>query len=368
MLDTNKLYTCAKELRSLYTEQMVLTNVSNTLKSLSDQKGIDYDSLEEHYQSNKQKINDVTSSLLTMWDGNHKLNTLMTDGMCFIRYCEQDGTRDVYMTSVVKNRLDIVKRHLNVEGDITKDTLESSFEVLVDWEAWDEFLQEVDKMSREKCKEYVSNSSTMLSLEEAFNKEEEEEIEEEIIQQEAGIHAVERYVERVLGITDPAAIKHESVHRFVEYKEKIENMYRGAEVLYETKGKVFKITEDNVILVYKARDNKIMTLYKKDYGFTEEINRQIIFMQIDVIKNAESKMKDVERAYKKQMSVYYTEEEECKKEIEELQAKLDKANEKLNHVMRCKKSAKSMLEESENGYQEEYDKIFKYCKVVRVEE
>lgn len=367
MLDTNKLYTCAKELRSLFTEQMILTNVSNTLTSLSNQEGIDYDLLDEHYLANKSKVGDVTASLLTMWDGNHKLNTLMTDGMCFIRYREQDGTRDVCMTSVVKDRLDIVKRHLNVEGDITKDTLESSFEVLVDWDTWDEFLQEIDKFSLERCKEYVSNSATMLSLEETFNKEEEEEIEEEIIQQ-AGIHAVERYVERVLGITESAVIKHESVHRFVEYKEKIETMYKEADVLYETRGKVFKITKDNVILVYKAKDNKIMTLYKKDYGFTEEINRQIIFMQIDVIKNEEAKLKDIESAYKKQISVYYDEEKECRKEIEELQAKLDKANEKLNRVLRCKKSARSMMEESENKYKEEYDKIFKSCKVVRVEE
>ncbi len=169
-MDTNKLYACAKELRSLFTEQMILTNVSNTLTSLSNQEGIDYNLLEEHYLENKSKVGEVTASLLTMWDGNHKLNTLMTDGMCFIRYREQDGTRDVCMTSVVKDRLDIIKRHLNVEGDITKDTVESSFKVLVDWDTWDEYLQEIDKLSVDRCKEYVSNSHTLLSLEEALTK------------------------------------------------------------------------------------------------------------------------------------------------------------------------------------------------------
>ncbi|AGY46911.1 hypothetical protein CampHawk_33 [Bacillus phage CampHawk] len=362
-MDTN-IYTCAKELRSLLTEQRVNKRIRSMLSDIPNQSDVKWDSFQEYSHNIDRKVREVTTSLLGMWDGNHNLNTLMTDGMCFIRYRLPEGMRQVLLTPTVKDRLDIVKRHLSLESDITEELLQSNLELVRDWDAWGVYLQEIDKMALDKCKQYVSDTA-LKTIKELFSKEKEPE--QELVQP-AGIHAVERYIERILGITDPAVVKHESVHRFVEYKEKIENMYKEAEVLFKTKGKVYKITKDNVILAYKENDNKIMTLYKKDFGFTEEINRQIIFMQIDVIKNEKAKLEDIQKAYKKQMSVYYDEEKEYRAEIEELQAKLDKANAKLNHVLRCKKSAKSMMEESENSYQEEYDKIFKACKVVRVEE
>ncbi|WCS68456.1 hypothetical protein Goe16_00380 [Bacillus phage vB_BsuM-Goe16] len=363
ILDTNKLYSCAKELRPLVTEEQAFTRARELLQDVPDQSEVRWDEFQEQAHRTKDKEHSLTTELLSLWDNNHRLNTLMTDGMCFIRYVMQGGVKGVLLTPVLKNRLDIVRRHLGIESDIPEDILQHNIEHVRDWEAWGEYIEEINELTRQKCIEYTTGSA--LEHFKTLSQKEEPKEEEDV---QAGIHAVERYIERVLGITEPSSIKHESVHRFVEYKEKIETMYRKADVLYEIKDKVYKITKDNIILAYKGNDNKIMTLYKKDYGFTKEINRKIIFMQLEVIKNEKAKLDDIDKAYRDQMAVYCKEEKQYKAEVEELQEKLDRANAKLSQVMRCKRSARSMMEESERKYQEEYNKVFKTCKVVQIDE
>lgn len=360
-MDTNKLYSCAGELRPLITEEQAFTKARELLQDVPDQSEVRWDDFQEQAHRTKDKEYSLTTELLSLWDRNHRLNTLMTDGMCFIRYRMKGGMKGVLLIPVLKDRLDIVKRHLDIESDISEEVLQHTVEYVKDWEAWGEYIEGINEMARQKCIEYTTGSAS-----EDFKTLSQKAKEEEDVQ--AGIHAVERYVERVLGITEPDIIKHESLHRFAEYKEKIETMYRKADVLYEVKDKVYKITKDNIILAYKGNDNKIMTLYKKDYGFTEEINRKIIFMQLEVIKNEKAKLDDIDKAYRDQMAVYCKEEKEYKAEVEELQEKLDRANAKLSQVMRCKRSARSMMEESERKYQEEYNKVFKTCKVVQIDE
>ncbi|WIT25965.1 hypothetical protein [Bacillus phage SPO1L1] len=367
ILDANKLYSCAKELRLLFTEQRVINKTRDMLSEVSNQSEVEWDALQQYANDIDHKVYETTTSLLSMWDGNHNLNTLMADKMCFIRYRIDDGIKDVMLTTVLKDRLDIVKRHLSIESDITENTLKDNLDYVKDWDAWGEYLEEINELSIQKCKEYTTGS-VLESFKKPVTKDMEETQQIEESEMQVSVHAVDRYIERVLGITDPFAIKHESVHRFVQYKEKIKNMYNEAEHFYEAKGKVYKITEDNIILVAMPKDNKIMTLYEKDYGFSKEINRQIIFMQLEVIKNEKAKLDEVEKSFKEQMAVYIEEEKIYKEMVEQIQSELDKAQSKLNDVMRCKKSARSMLEEHDNRYREEYDKIFKTCKVVRIEE
>lgn len=92
-------------------------------------------------------------------------------------------------------------------------------------------------------------------------------------------HFKERYVQRINGLTDKQEIKQYITMNDAQITENITKMFEHAKFLY--RGQVGKnnttcnfYIADNLILVADSHVN-LMTLYRVDFNFPNEINRQV---------------------------------------------------------------------------------------------
>ncbi len=92
-------------------------------------------------------------------------------------------------------------------------------------------------------------------------------------------HFKERYVQRITGLTDKQEIKQYIVINDAQITEHINKIFEHAKFLY--RGQVGKnnatcnfYIADNIILVADSHIN-LMTLYRVDFNFPEDINRQV---------------------------------------------------------------------------------------------
>lgn len=92
-------------------------------------------------------------------------------------------------------------------------------------------------------------------------------------------HFKERYVQRITGLTDRQEIKQYIVINDAQITENINKMFEHAKFLYRVQVDKNNATcnfyiADNIILVADSHIN-LMTLYRVDFSFPEDINRQV---------------------------------------------------------------------------------------------
>lgn len=354
-MNSTKLYSCARDLYHFYKKTVIFSHARNMISAMGSEES-DTDRLKQDLAIYVQSKSEAENALLDMWDRNNNMNLLMAEGVCFIRYLKGNGQKGIEIMPVKKQNLDLIRRNLEVEGDITQEQLrEYASPVVVDTEALNAFTEECKREAQDVLKEYVKQSKPRNE------------------KWTASVHSVERYIEKVLKITEKNKAKHECVHNFLDHKKAVTEMFEKADVFWEESDEILhKITrDDNYILVGKQKEKVIMTVYEKDFGFSKEINRNIIFMQLEEIKKARKDLEEAEQNCKAQVSVYNRHIERCDEELEIIQDKIRELKEEAENIKQDKKnmeyareSVKSHLKESNKAYDDEYYKIFRPYKVV----
>lgn len=92
-------------------------------------------------------------------------------------------------------------------------------------------------------------------------------------------HAIERWVERIVGITTKLEKEEYIKNNLEQIKEHINKTFSYSEFIY--KGQIgdnitrnFYI-KDDIVLVLNTTNDAVITVYKVDFGFTKEINLSV---------------------------------------------------------------------------------------------
>lgn len=115
-------------------------------------------------------------------------------------------------------------------------------------------------------------------------------------------HAKQRYIERIVGVTDQMEWKRylavndaqivEHVNRMVEHSNFI---YRGQ--IGDNTTKVFRMA-DNIILILDSQESTVITMFKCIFDFGEDMDRQIIRHELLQIDNLNAELRSIDEQIK----------------------------------------------------------------------
>jgi hypothetical protein len=151
-------------------------------------------------------------------------------------------------------------------------------------------------------------------------------------------HFKKRYVQRITGLTNDNEIGQYVAQNEAQIIENISKMIEYSKFLY--KGKVGKNNNlsnfyivDNIILV-TDQNNNFITLYRIDFNFPEEINRQVMKGLLSEIESLQEKLTNVNNGIEEFSQQKSVEIENVDIEIQILQKQIE-----------IKKSQKKILED-----------------------
>jgi hypothetical protein len=111
-------------------------------------------------------------------------------------------------------------------------------------------------------------------------------------------HFYERYVERIVGIADNTERKQYIVTNKDKLTEHISKLWEHAEFIW--KGALYSNTtgnfylRDNIVIVTDVQNTCLITLYRIDYGFKDELNRLIAQETLQDIARKRNELEIVE--------------------------------------------------------------------------
>ena len=129
-------------------------------------------------------------------------------------------------------------------------------------------------------------------------------------------------------------------------------------------GVAYWLDADNV--VYVVGNNRVITTYEIDFKFSRDINRLIVFQQVEVIKEVAGKL-DVSEGKLKEMLDSVDYELTCiTQEVEVAAATLAHLNAKKQELIARKDSAGKMVKVQQEQLELELGKLFKKWEVKAV--
>jgi hypothetical protein len=177
-------------------------------------------------------------------------------------------------------------------------------------------------------------------------------------------HAGMRWVQRMLriGVHNEAVAEEYRRTHIREIEESVRSGYGTSEKIWynDAEGITFKLDADNI--VYVVGNNNVITLYEADFGFTKEINRMILFSQLEVLRQSSE---ELQRAQSKQV-----------KESEEIERKITATSDEIGiheaTIQQLKARKSKLVSEREQSikdvsvctaeYEREFNKLFKKWK------
>jgi hypothetical protein len=115
-------------------------------------------------------------------------------------------------------------------------------------------------------------------------------------------HAKQRYCERILGITDPMEWKRYLVQNDEQVVEHVNRMVEHSNFIYrgqigDNTTKVFRMA-DNVVLILNSTEEAVITMFKCNFDFGEDMDRQIIRNELNVLDNLNAELISIDESIK----------------------------------------------------------------------
>lgn len=171
-------------------------------------------------------------------------------------------------------------------------------------------------------------------------------------------HGLERYCERILGMTDTKEIKKYVAENKETLISAINNLFEGSGIIYT--GKLGSANyshyyiKDNLVFVANNTNDCIITLYKIDFGFPETTN-------IKVIKDLKMELDKLNKKLNKEKNKQQNEIDKKNIEVENIDIEIQGLEERLDFL----KYKRNTLREEINVIVKETDyledKIKKYA-------
>lgn len=193
-------------------------------------------------------------------------------------------------------------------------------------------------------------------------------VEEETSEQEVGTssklvvshHAGWRYVQRVKGIASEfAAVDYVRAHRN-EIQEEIANKFSTAQTLWQDiDGIEYRFDADNLMYVYNPEGQTIITIYEVDYRFAKHINRQIVFEQIEVIKQQYSRFEQLKQEQEQQLKHTQDEIQGIEDQLKALKAEMDALVAHKSKLLATRDHLDKDIKAAWQNYALQFNKVFK---------
>ena len=160
-------------------------------------------------------------------------------------------------------------------------------------------------------------------------------------------HCLERYVERIKGITDKTEKNAYITNNRERLEEHINTMFSNSEFVF--RGKIGgDLTSKNFYLIQDigmvlSDDNNLITIFKINFDFPEEAKLFVIDSLVKNIRELEDKFKLAKQRVDEEISLIENQKEQSDNEIRELEARIKLLKDK-NTTMDMHK--KTMLQET----------------------
>lgn len=172
------------------------------------------------------------------------------------------------------------------------------------------------------------------------------------------IHACKRWIQRVLKITETSAIEKYRRANHKEVEQDILKAFKNAELLWShTDGTEFWIDLNNTIYVFN--NSTIITLYIEDFGFSKEINKSIVMMQIKEVQKAYDNLSRGEINIREEDSMVTAKMCDIDSRVKTLKAELDFLTKKKDTLISKQTELLCNLTLLKEQYMEQYNKLFK---------
>lgn len=154
-------------------------------------------------------------------------------------------------------------------------------------------------------------------------------------------HAKQRYIERILGITDTQDIKVALVDMDERIIDHVNKMFEHASFIY--KGQIGDNTTknfylvDNIVLVTDVGNTCVITLYKCSFGFGDSTDRFIIKSEIEQITALHEELNKIEVDIGEFVEAKQT-------EISTIDAKIRATEEQIKQLRTMKSAAEGEIE------------------------
>lgn len=158
-------------------------------------------------------------------------------------------------------------------------------------------------------------------------------------------HFLERWVERIVGITDTR----ERNEYIVKNKERI---IEHSTTMFENSRKIYtgqigsNVTrnyyiKDDIILITNTTDDALITVYKIDLGFTNRINLMVAKELLDEINQLNEEKEKVELETLNEI-------EDMKLKVYKIEEEIENLSKQINNLNKLKESIESTIKSTEN--------------------
>jgi hypothetical protein len=171
-------------------------------------------------------------------------------------------------------------------------------------------------------------------------------------------HAGKRWVQRKLNISSESDAEIYQNNHFHEVNRLVLDAFKNAELIWQGRDGV-KFYFDAENMMYVVDNSTIVTAYEENFGFTPDINRYIVFKQLEVLKSSMESLVESENGYDKRLSELNSELDDISGEIETYQAKIDLLLAKKQHLVSSRECCTKELRMKRQEFSLEFNKLFK---------
>lgn len=176
------------------------------------------------------------------------------------------------------------------------------------------------------------------------------------------VHASKRWVQRIMNIHSETQAEEYRRSHFKEIDKDIEKGFSTASKVWEgSDGVSYWFDTSNIM--YVVGNNTIITLYEEDFGFTKEINRSIVTLQIEEVRKSQKELDIVEKEHNELVN-------SIDNDISSLDADISELQVRMSYLNSCKSTLVATREQSMKGislerehFNNQFNKLFKKWEV-----
>jgi len=173
-------------------------------------------------------------------------------------------------------------------------------------------------------------------------------------------HARKRYAQRFLGISSESQADQYQRTHVHEIESDLYRIYERAEHVWSSSdGVEYHFEDENNIMFVVGRYNKVVTLYEEDFGFTKDINRSIVYQQLEVISKARDELDEVREANVTSVQAIDDRTQEVNLQIDLVNAELDALKAERSALSANRVAITKKMSEAEKRFLLESSKLFK---------
>ncbi|MMZ43566.1 hypothetical protein D1872_51220 [compost metagenome] len=281
------------------------------------------------------------------------VETAMLPGWYMVTFQDKDGSRDLLFAPVLSNSLYLIQRNVKEESDWKRSELDTLLPSVVD-------------SYKQQAYEDTVAKKAIKALSEMGWVDWEEEVEDQTTESQikTSYHAECRWVQRVMGISSEYKAADYRNDHIEEVREAIKRGFSTAERVWVAEdGVEYWFDPDNMMYVYDPSQQTIITVYESDFTFSKDINRSIVFSQLEEIKSAWDKLVDVKECHKDAEDQIAAEIGSIDDQIALLQAEIDLLSAKKQTKLSEKLESLRVMESARTQYTTEFNKLFRYNKI-----